>query len=199
MYPTSSPQESAPLPQTPKKESLFRDIFKFTVIALAIVIPIRLFVAQPFIVSGASMDPTFETNDYLIVDQLSYRISEPQRGQVIIFRYPQDPSKYFIKRIIGLPGEEIKINGTQVTIIKKDGASLSLTEPYISPTNEKEDAIDKKLGRNEYYVLGDNRSKSFDSRSWGPVSRNLIIGTPFARLFPLDKISLFPGNVKEPQ
>src|SRR4051812_20415331 len=110
-----TPRQQNP-PLQPKKENFFWEIFKFTVIALIIILPIRLFIAQPFIVSGASMDPTFETGEYLIVDQLSYRTGDPVRGQVMIFRYPKDETKYFIKRVIGLPGETVSIDGTVVSI-----------------------------------------------------------------------------------
>src|SRR5438105_1933429 len=104
-YPYRQEPQPSSLPPTPppKKESFFGEIFKFTLIALVIVLPIRFFIAQPFIVQGASMDPTFETGEYLIVDQLSYHLGNPERGQVIIFKYPKDESKYFIKRVIGLP------------------------------------------------------------------------------------------------
>src|SRR6185295_2417670 len=98
------------------RDSFFTELLKFAVIALIIVVPIRFFVAQPFIVSGASMDPTFHNGQYLIVDELSYRFSPPQRGDVIIFRYPRDPSQFFIKRIIGLPGETVKIQGGSISI-----------------------------------------------------------------------------------
>ncbi|MCC2630926.1 MAG: signal peptidase signal peptidase [Candidatus Paceibacter sp.] len=181
-----------------KKESFFVEIFKFTFIALLIVLPIRLFIAQPFIVSGASMDPTFETGQYLIVDQLSYNVGEPKRGQVVIFKYPKDETKYFIKRIIGLPGETVNVNGTSVTIKNRtypDG--FKLDEPYVSLNNEKEDSLTITLKNNEYFVMGDNRRESFDSRSWGALPRSDIIGKPFVRLFPLDSISIFPGNYKE--
>lgn len=200
MESSSAPFEPSNKPQpTEKKENFFWEIFKFTAIALAIVLPIRLFIAQPFIVSGASMDPTFKTGQYLIVDQLSYHLGEPQRGQVVIFKYPKDETKYFIKRIIGLPGETVKIEGTQVTIINKaNPQGFTLTEPYIEADHEKDDSpMSFTLKADEYFVLGDNRAQSFDSRAWGVVPRSLIIGTPFVRLFPLGKISIFPGDYPE--
>ena len=190
---------STPPPEQPiKKESFFGEIIKFTIIALAIVLPIRLFIAQPFIVSGASMDPTFATGEYLIVDQLSYHIGDPARGQVVIFKYPKDETKFFIKRVIGLPGETVIIDGTSVIIKNKanlDG--FKLNEPYISLNNEKEDSITVTLKTGEYFVMGDNRKESFDSRAWGVLPRDLIIGTPFVRLFPANKINIFPGDYKE--
>jgi signal peptidase I len=189
---------SPSLQPQPKKENFFGEIAKFTIVALLVVLPIRLFIAQPFIVSGASMDPTFETGQYLIVDQLSYHVGNPDRGQVIIFKYPKDETKYFIKRVIGLPGETIIIDGTSVIIKNKqhpDG--FKLIEPYISLNNQKEDTGTYVMKDNEYFVMGDNRRESFDSRSWGILPRDLIIGTPFIRLYPLDRISLLPGNYKE--
>ena len=101
----------------PKDQNFFKEILKASLIALIIVVPVRFFVAQPYIVAGASMDTTFENGHYIIVDQLTYRFEEPQRGDVVVFKYPQDPSKYFIKRIIGLPGEAVVIS--QVTKTRK--------------------------------------------------------------------------------
>jgi signal peptidase I len=181
-----------------KKEGFFSEIVKFTIVALLIVLPIRMFIAQPFIVSGASMDPTFETGEYLIVNQLSYHIGNPSRGQIVIFKYPKDESKYFIKRVIGLPGETLAIDGTTVTI--KNAAyplGFKLNEPYISTQNEKEDKLTVELKAGEYFVMGDNRRQSSDSRSWGTLPRNLIVGTPLIRLFPFERISLLPGSVSE--
>lgn len=141
----------------PKKKN---DFWSFIVITLLIVLPIRLFVAQPFIVSGSSMVPTFENGDYLIVDEFSYHFGNPQKGDVIIFKWPKDTTKYFIKRVIGLPGDTV------------DGTVLS---------------------KDQYFVEGDNRNASSDSRSWGPVTRNLIVGRPLIRLLPLKELSVLPG------
>jgi len=180
------------------KQSFFSEIVKFTIFALVVILPIRLYIAQPFIVSGASMDPTFETGQYLIIDQLSYHLNEPERGQVVIFRYPQDESKYFIKRIIGLPGETVLIDGTSVTIKNKSNPQgFVLDEPYISKNNAKEDFGTFELKSDEYFVMGDNRRQSFDSRTWGVLPRKLMIGTPFVRLFPLNKIGILPGDFIE--
>lgn len=179
----------------PKKTSFFKDTAIFALIAIAIILPIRFFVAQPFIVDGSSMDPTFETNQYLIVDELSYRFEPVSRGDVIIFKYPNDPSKYFIKRVIGLPGETVQIEDTKVTI--KDKANpqgFTLTENYIAPANFTSDHKTVTLSDRQYYVMGDNRGASFDSRSWGPLDKKYIIGRPLIRLFPLDEISFLPGE-----
>ena len=191
---TENSTVSAPQPKQ-KKENFFLETVKFIVITLLIVIPFRYFIAQPFIVSGDSMVPTFENGEYLIVDEISYRFSPPARGDVVIFRYPLDPSKFFIKRIIGLPGETVQIKGTAVQITTTDGITETLNEPYV--TTSRDDNINVKLQTNQYYVLGDNRPASSDSRIWGPLPSNDIIGKPVVRLLPLNRIGLSPGAKNE--
>lgn len=179
--------------ETPKKESFFQETTRFALITLAIVLPVRLFVAEPFIVSGTSMQPTFENKEYLIVDRLSYRFEEPKRGEVVIFRYPRDPSKYFIKRIIGLPGETVSISGNKITIKNddyKDG--FELDQSYI--TRQSPGNLSINVGENEYFVMGDNRPSSSDSRIWGTLPEENIVGRAFLRLYPITKISVFPGE-----
>ncbi len=176
------------------KESMFKEILHFSLIALLIVLPIRLFVAQPFIVSGASMETTFATGEYLIVDQLTYHFEEPKRGDVIVFRYPKDPSKFFIKRVIGLPGDVIDIGGREVTITNAehpDGATLE--EGYVRSMKPSA-TIHEELGAGEYFVMGDNRDASSDSRSWGVLQQDKIVGRAFLRLFPFTTIDVFPGE-----
>lgn len=176
-----------------KQPGFIVEIFRFAILALIIVVPFRMFVAQPFIVSGASMSPTFETGQYLIIDQLSYHLEPPARGDVVVFRFPEDTTKFFIKRLIGLPGETILIRGKDVTIRDINGHETLLTEPYLNDFNLKDDFITVTLGPNEYFVMGDNRGASSDSRIWGAVPSKLIVGRAFARLMPLQQISLFPG------
>ncbi len=183
-----------------KKENFLLEFIKFIVITLVVVLPIRWFIAEPYIVSGASMDPTFASNQYIIVDQLSYRLGNPARGQVVIFHDPLNIKIDFIKRIIGLPGETVKIDGEQVTITNAVGETFTLDEPYVAAANQKDNPPSSvTLGKDEYFVMGDNRAESFDSRSWGVLPRNLIVGTPFIRLFPLNKIGLYPGDYNEPK
>jgi len=179
----------------PKKTNFLKDTAIIAIVALAVVLPIRFFVAQPFIVDGSSMDPTFATNQYLIVDELSYRFEPVSRGDVIIFKYPNDTSKYFIKRVIGLPGETVQIEGPKVMIKNKTNPDgFILTENYIAPASINTDHTLITLSGKQYFVMGDNRGASFDSRAWGPVDESYIIGRPLLRLFPLDKISLLPGE-----
>ncbi|PJE73472.1 MAG: signal peptidase I [Candidatus Terrybacteria bacterium CG10_big_fil_rev_8_21_14_0_10_41_10] len=141
------------------------EFLKFILITAIIVIPVRLWVAQPFLVSGASMESTFQNGNYLIVDEISYHLRAPKKNEVVIFRYPKDPSKFFIKRIIGLPGESVTENG-KTTFLDND----------------------------EYFVMGDNRDASSDSRIWGPVKEDLIIGRAFIRLWPLNEMEINPGK-----
>jgi signal peptidase I len=172
------------------------DLIKFAIIALIIVIPIRIFIAQPFVVSGESMYPTFNNSEYLIVDELSYRLNSPNRGDVIIFRYPNDQKRFFIKRIIGLPNEEIIINNGAVTIVNKDSPDgFKLNEPYIDEPFDT--TATYKTGANEYFVLGDNRNRSSDSRVWGILPSKLIIGRAYLRLLPLKSASYLPGYYQE--
>lgn len=173
-----------------EKNKFWSELIKLLLLAVFIVIPFRMFVAQPFIVDGASMDPTFKNSQYLIVDELTYRFTPPQRGSVLIFKYPNDTSKYFIKRIIGLPGETVRIADGQVTIINSthpDG--FALTEPYV--VFKKIDSSTFTLSKDEYFVMGDNRLGSADSRMWGPVPKADLIGRPILRVWPT---SIWPGD-----
>ncbi len=175
-----------------------KEIFTFVVLAIIIVVPIRFFVAQPFVVEGESMHPTFESADYLIVDELSYHLGLPKRGDVIVFRYPGNPSIFYIKRIIGLPGETVHITAGHTSITKTDGTTLQLDESYVVA----EDATytqDTTLGADQYFVMGDNRPRSSDSRVWGPLPKKDIMGRAYLRLLPPGKTGLLPGAVTEPQ
>lgn len=186
--------ESSPIGSEPHP---FMEIVRFSLIAILIVIPIRMFIAQPFIVSGASMENTFHTGEYLIVDQVTYHFNQPTRGEVIIFRYPRDPSKFFIKRIIGLPGDTVNIEDGVVRI--KNEATpegFILDESYLEEMPEAA-PLTETLGEREYFVMGDNRDESSDSRSWGVLQEDRIIGRAWLRLFPPTMIELLPGAIDQ--
>ncbi len=185
------------IPQNPEpKGQSFWELVRFAIIAVIIVIPIRVFIAQPFIVSGSSMVPTFQDGQYLVVDEISYRLESPKRDDVIVFRYPKDTKKFFIKRIIGLPNETVNIKGNDVTIINKEHPEgFKLDQPFVENTSYNDSSY--TLKDNEYFVMGDNRSASADSRYWGPVPRNLFIGRVLVRLLPLNKVGVLPGNYKQ--
>jgi len=191
----SSTDESASLP--PRSEHPLLEIIRFSLLALIIVIPIRMFIAQPFIVSGASMQDTFNSGEYLIVDQVSYRFHEPARGDVVIFRYPKDPAKFFIKRVIGIPGDTISINGTVVTITNANHPTgFILNEPYVASMRGNA-MLEETLGEREYFVMGDNRDQSSDSRVWGVLKEERIVGRALVRLFPPQTFDYLPGAVED--
>ena len=166
---------------------------EMVLIALLIVIPVRSFVIQPFIVHGSSMEPNFYSQDYLVIDELSYKfkLRNPQRYEVIVFRAPNFPSQFYIKRIIGLPGETVEISNGKVFIISKNNQKVALKENYLPPSTVTSGHLTIHLEDNQYFVLGDNRSASYDSRNWGPVDRNLIIGRVWLRLWPPERIRAF--------
>ena len=172
------------------KESFWKELGKLILIAVVFVVPFRLFIAQPFIVDGASMDPTFKNGQYLVVDELSYHFSTPERGSVLIFKYPNNPKKYYIKRVIGLPNETVSISKGKVTIVNSDNPNgLLLDESYV--VYSKDDNSVFKVPEGEYFVMGDNRAGSSDSRYWGGVPEKNIIGRPILRAWPL---TLWPGD-----
>ncbi len=163
------------------------EIVKIVILALVIVLPIRHFIFQPFIVRGQSMEPNFEHGNYLLVDQISYRFRSPQRGEVVVFRFPPNPSLRYIKRIIGLPGETVDIADGKITIYKENSGAKILDETsYLFPDVITGGEVRITLDENEYFVLGDNRlgTLSYDSRRWGFLSQEYIIGRVFFRAWP---------------
>jgi signal peptidase I len=175
----------------------FAEIVKLAAIALVIIVPVRYFLIQPFYVKGASMEPNFHDFEYLIIDEINYRFTDPVRGEVIVFRYPRDPQEFFIKRVIGLPGEEVQVKNGSVYIYNSENPEgLKLNESYLSPGKVTDANSENKikLKENEYYVFGDNRDASQDSRSFGPVNRSFIVGRVALRGFPLSKVEIFSKN-----
>ncbi len=169
----------------------------FTIFLVAIIL-IRIFVAEPFLVYGSSMEPNFETGDYLIVDELTYRYEKPRRGDVVVLKPPMDDKKHYIKRIIGLPGETISVSGSIVKITNKEHPEgFTLKEPYI--TFQSDRVANYSLNDHEYFVMGDNRAVSSDSRIWGPLPFELITGRAFMRILPLKDFGIMPGEVSLPQ
>lgn len=165
------------------------EIFKIVIIALAIVIPIRYFLFQPFFVRGQSMEPNFENGDYLIIDELSYRFSDPKRGDVVVFKYPNNPSQRYIKRIIGLSGETIEIRDNKVIIYSQQGSQILDETDYLSSNTQTPGELRVSLDGEEFFVLGDNRSVSSDSRRWGALKRENIVGKVFIRAWPFTALT----------
>ncbi len=191
-------------------KSFFKETLYIVVISLIIVLPIRAFIAQPYVVSGASMDNTYQDGNYLIIDEISYRFQLPKRGEVIVLKAPASALElqkvpitqtvYYIKRIIGLPGETVEINGDEVKIYNKENPDGKvLNEPYVNidknvPSQFSEIKEKITLKDNEYFVMGDNRHNSSDSRLWGVLPKANIIGKSYIRLFPFNEIGTNPGD-----
>lgn len=176
-------------------KSLGKELLIFIFIAVGVVLPFRMFVAEPYLVDGRSMDPTFATGDYLIVDKLSYEIGEPERNTVVVFKATEAgyPNRNFIKRIIGLPGDTVVLEGTTVKIINEANPNgFMVDQSYITYTSTS--SATKTLGKDEYFVMGDNRLESYDSRFWGPLKKEHILGKPLLRLFPLGSMDILPGE-----
>lgn len=167
------------------------EVVQIVVIAAAIIIPVRYFLVQPFYVRGASMEPTFIDREYLLIDEISYRFSEPQRGDVVVFRYPRDKTEFFIKRVIGVPGDTVTINNGKVVVTNDAHTSgVVLEEEYINqPTTKGSEHV--TLNPDEYFVLGDNRGASLDSRSFGPIKSEHIVGKVWLRGLPIDRFWVF--------
>jgi len=170
------------------------EIAKVAMISAAIIFPIRYFLIQPFFVKGASMEPNFHDKEYLIIDEISYRFAPPERGQVVVFRYPRNPQEYFIKRIIGLPGEEVQIKDGKVIIFNAAyPEGLTLDEKYLPAdfSTYNQDETKTVVRSDEYYVLGDNRGASKDSRYFGVVNKSFITGKVLFRGWPLNEVRVF--------
>ncbi len=194
-----SQQPSQQKTNTFKSELL--DSIKTLIVFLIIFFGIKGYIAQPFLVSGRSMEQTFSDGDYLIVDQLTYNFTTPKRSEVIVFHTEFIPGgnerEYYIKRVIGIPGDRIVIKDGKVLLYENNSNTPTiLDENYIVDGLKtlSKGPIDMVLKDNQYFVLGDNRGNSSDSRYWGPVDKSYIIGRPLIRLFPFNQIKLFSNN-----
>ena len=166
---------------------------KIVVISLAIIIPVRYYLIQPFFVHGASMEPNFSNGQYLIINEIGYRFDDPQRGEVVIFKYPLNLSQYYIKRIIGLPGETIEVKDGRVVVYNQnfpEGRVLDESS-YLPKDRITLGNIKVELEENEYFVLGDNRQASSDSRRWGELLREHIIGQVWIRAWPFNLAEVY--------
>lgn len=173
--------------------SFLLELVKVVLLSLAIILPIRYYVVQPFYVSGQSMEPTFLDHEYLLIDEITYRFGDPARGDVVVFRYPRDTSKYFIKRLIGLPGDTVTILNGRVTIQNAEvPEGFVLDEPYLegAPTPGEYSVV---VEPGFYLLLGDNRGQSLDSRVFGPVAEKFIVGRVWLRALPFDRWTVFNG------
>lgn len=170
------------------------ELAEVLVVSLLAVFLVRYFIAQPFLVRGSSMEPTFTNGNYLIIDEIAYRLREPERGEVVVFRFPKDPSTFYIKRIIGLPGETVEVKNNQVTITDTGGKTRIITENYLAMDERTNGDLVQKLEQGQYFVMGDNREFSYDSRMWGAVPENDIIGLVRFRLWPFGQAKVFAAS-----
>jgi len=168
------------------------EVLEIAVVAVVAVYIVRTFLVQPFLVSGTSMYPNFSNGDYVLVDELTYRFRAPERGEVVVFHDPEDLSVYFIKRIIGLPGEKISISNNTITVYNKQNPQgFALDESYLPAGTDTSGDKTVTLSSNTYLMLGDNRPFSYDSRSWGPLPAKDIVGLVRVRLWPVNDITAF--------
>lgn len=187
------------------------ELLKIILISIALIVPIRIFLVQPFYVQGASMYPNFIENDYLLVDEITYGVRDPisnkrilggrgpERGEIIVFscNIPQcgnSKGDYLIKRVIGLPGETVMLRGGKVYIVTTDHPQgLELTEPYVALSRGyfAQEQSSHVLEKGQYFVLGDNRDVSFDSEDFGPIPISAVIGRVWIRGWPFDRLTSF--------
>jgi signal peptidase I len=168
------------------------EVVEIAIIAVAAVFIVRTFLVQPFLVSGTSMVPTFSNGDYVLTDELTYRIRPPERGEVVVFHDVSDASTYLIKRVIGLPGERVVINGNTITIYNQQNPKgFVLNESYLPKGTITSGDENLTLSSSSYFMMGDNRAVSYDSRSWGPLPKSDIVGLVRFRLWPVNAIQIF--------
>lgn len=178
----------------PSFKSNMLELFQTLVVFAAIGTAIYWLVAQPHKVSGKSMYPNFDDGDYIITDKLTYKFSDPKRGDVVVFKNPRDQSQDFIKRIIGLPGDRVKVQNGRVYV-----NDLLLPEPYIKDDIYTESRTFITEGQEvtvipgHYLVFGDNRQHSSDSREWGYIDKPELIGKVFLRYWPKESLGLYPA------
>lgn len=188
---------------------LLLEMAKVFLLAVVVIIPVRVFLFQPFFVQGSSMEPNFEDGQYLIISEFGYKETEISlsekasftveafktinRQDVAVFRNPRNLDQFFIKRVIGLPGETVEIRRGKVTIyndVHPDGFVLD-ESAYLGPGTFTQDMQRVTLGGDEYFMMGDNRMFSYDSRSIGPVRKERIIGRVLLRAWPVERFSLY--------
>ncbi len=192
------PDLNNPQPQGPSLSAHIIDFIQTLVVFAAIGTAIYLFIAQPHKVAGSSMFPNFHDGDYIITDKLSYRFSQPKEGDIVVFKNPLDESQDFIKRIIGLPGDKVKVDGGHVYV---NGTMIS--EPYLKNDvitqgqNFLQDGDEKTVPPDHYFVLGDNRTRSSDSREWGFIKRDELIGKVFLRYWPKETFGFYPASIDQ--
>jgi signal peptidase I len=191
-------QTSSPISSRQKIKEFVLEILRIILISVAIIVPIRYYLVQPFYVKGASMEPNFHDHEYLLIDEITYRFREPERGEIVVFRFPYNPREYFIKRIIGLPGETVSLRDGFIYIYNdQHPEGFLVDESTYLPEDIKTLAMSEDtiaLGSDNYFVMGDNRTRSMDSRQFGSISKEAIVGRAVMRGYPFDRIDTFFAN-----
>ncbi len=168
----------------------FLEVIKVVVLAAITIVVVRTFLFKPFVVEGQSMEPNYYEREYLLIDELSYHLREPKRGEVVVLRAPVIQKEYYLKRVIGLPGEKIKIENNKVIIYNDEFPQGKVVEEkYLDEVTTG--SVSVQLGPEEYFVMGDNRNESYDSRKFGAISQNSIVGRTWVRGYPFDRITVF--------
>ncbi len=168
----------------------FLEVIKVVVLAAITIIAVRTFLFKPFVVEGQSMQPNYFESEYLLIDELSYHLRAPERGEVVVLRAPVIKQEYYLKRVIGLPGEKIKIENNKVIIFNDEFPQGKVVEEnYLNQTTSGSTTV--QLGPDEYFVMGDNRGESYDSRKFGPIPKSSIVGRTWIRGYPFNRITLF--------
>lgn len=168
----------------------FLDIIETLVIALSIFLVVYLFAMQPHQVNGQSMVPTFESGEYVLTDKVSYKLRDPQRGEVIVFHAPETANCPkgtgcdFIKRVLALPGETVAVSNNSIIVNGQPLSEVYIPDSYQTLPGEFTKGRTVTLGPNEYFAVGDNRPYSSDSRAWGPITKDDIVGRAFFRYWP---------------
>jgi signal peptidase I len=179
--------DELPQPAIPARQSFLREMMETLLLVVAIFTLVNLSTAR-FVVEGSSMEPNFQTDEFVIVSRLAYIIGEPERGDVVVFHYDEDTNRDFIKRIVGLPGEYIEVIDGRVHV-----NGVILAEPYIETFCNCRDR-DWLLGEDEFFVLGDNRNSSQDSFDFGPIDRDQIVGRAWIRYWPPEAWRIIPHH-----
>lgn len=172
-------------PPKTRKRSLFGEVFESVAIAVLLAVVIRLFVLEPFYIPSGSMEPTLKEHDRIIVSKLNYRFQEPKRGDIVVFKYPKDPKRNFVKRLIAVGGETVAIKNSRLYI-----NGQPVPEDYLPPGLRFADYGPKEVPRGSYFMLGDNRNNSDDSRVWGLLPENLIVGKAIVLYWPPERIGI---------
>ncbi len=167
------------------KKSVVGEFFESIIIAVVLATLIRLFLFQPFFIPSGSMEPTLRPGDRIIVNKIIYRLTEPRRGDVLVFRYPLDPQKDYIKRVVGLGGETVGARNGELIINNQ-----VVPEPYLPAGLAFNDFGPIQVPGESFFMMGDNRNNSQDSRVWGPVPANHVVGKAVLIFWPLNRIGL---------